>query len=251
MDRAFFLIMKQHFNNYTAEDLDVWKRLFERQQANLQTKACDEYILSLERMKSVLNADNLPNFDAINEWFVGGTGWSIHCVPGLIPVEEFFELLADRKFCSSTWLRPLSQLDYLEEPDMFHDIFGHIPLLSDPIFSEFAREFGKLGRSFSHDPERVRMLQRIYWFTIEFGLIRQEGLKIYGAGIISSFGESNLSVSGSVPVEDFDIERVMSTPFHTDQLQTHYVVIESFEQLFDAILTLTKNWSTYAMARKR
>lgn len=242
--------MKQQFENYTAEDLDVWNRLFTRQKANLEDKACDEYMLALERMKPVLNADNLPRFEDINQWFTGGTGWQIQCVPGLIPVEEFFVLLAEKKFCSSTWLRSLAQLDYLEEPDMFHDIFGHIPLLSDPIFSEFAKEFGRLGCSFSHDQERVIMLQRIYWFTIEFGLIRQQGMKIYGAGIISSFGESNLSVSGTVPLEAFDMERVMQTPFHTDQLQTHYVVIDSFEQLFDAILQLTKNWTSHALARK-
>ena len=242
--------MKQEFEKYGAEDFEVWRLLFERQERNLQDKACDEYMLALERMKDVLHPGSIAKFDYLNEWFKSSTGWQIHCVPGLIPVEEFFQLLAERKFCSSTWLRPMEQLDYLEEPDMFHDIFGHIPLLSDPVFSAFAEEFGRLGRSVLHDAEKVIMLQRLYWFTIEFGLIRQQGLKIYGAGIISSFGESNLSLSGTVPVEDFDVERVMRTPFHTDQLQTHYVAIESLEALFDTALQLTKNWKSYAVERK-
>jgi phenylalanine-4-hydroxylase len=137
----------------------------------------------------------------------------------------------------------MSQLDYLEEPDMFHDIFGHVPLLSDPVFSEFAQEFGKLGSSFVGDPHRVLMLQRLYWFTIEFGLINQNGLKIYGAGIASSYGEAISSISGAVPVVNFDIEKVMQTEFITDVMQSQYVVIESFEQLFDSILRITEKWN--------
>lgn len=250
MNRAFFLIMRQEFDKYKQEDFEVWKRLFERQSENLTTKACDAYLVALQRMQPVLNADNVPNFNAINDWFKGSTGWQIECVPGLIPVEDFFQLLARKHFCSSTWLRSMQQLDYLEEPDMFHDIFGHVPLLSDPVFSDFAQEFGKLGRSVINQPEKVLMLQRIYWFTIEFGLIEQNGSKIYGAGIASSFGESNLSVSGSVPTEDFDVERVMNTSFHTDQLQTHYVKIQSSEELFEAIVRLTHKWKQHEMARK-
>lgn len=242
--------MKQEFSNYKKEDFKVWKMLFERQEENLQNKGCDEYILALSRMKNVLHSVSIPNFDHLNEWFKGATNWEITCVPGLIPVKDFFELLAQKKFCSSTWLRPLDQLDYLEEPDMFHDIFGHVPLLSDPIFSAFAHEFGRLGCSVRNDPERVIMLQRLYWFTIEFGLIRQQGLKIYGAGIISSFGESNLSLSGEVPTASFDIEKVISTEFRTDQLQSHYIVIDSFEQLFETALELTKKWKSYELDRK-
>jgi len=242
--------MKQEFSNYKEEDFKVWKLLFERQEENLQSKGCDEYMLALARMKSVLHPSAIPNFDALNEWFKGSTNWEITCVPGLIPVEDFFELLAQKKFCSSTWLRPINQLDYLEEPDMFHDIFGHVPLLSDPIFSAFAHEFGRLGCSVRNDPERVIMLQRLYWFTIEFGLIRQQGLKIYGAGIISSFGESNLSLSGEVPTENFDIEKVISTEFRTDQLQSHYIVINSFEELFETALELTKKWKSYELDGK-
>lgn len=235
--------MIQEFDNYTKEDFQVWKTLFERQEVNLQDKACDEYMLALQRMKPVLHQNAPPNFNEINTWFQESTLWEIHCVPGLIPVEDFFQLLAKKKFCSSTWLRSMEQLDYLEEPDMFHDIFGHVPLLSDPIFSEFAQEFGRLGCTVLNDPKRVLMLQRLYWFTIEFGLINQNGLKIYGAGIASSFGEANSIISGAAPIVEFDIEKVMQTKFRTDVMQSQYVVIESFERLFESLLQVTKNWS--------
>lgn len=235
--------MIQEFDNYTQEDFLVWRTLFERQEANLQDKACDEYLLALQRLKPVLNENAPPNFRAINKWFKESTLWEIQCVPGLIPVEDFFQLLAKKKFCSSTWLRSMKQLDYLEEPDMFHDIFGHVPLLSDPIFSDFAQEFGKLGCTVLNEPNRVLMLQRLYWFTIEFGLINQNGLKIYGAGIASSFGEANSSISGAVPIVEFDIEKVMQTEFRTDVMQSQYVVIESFERLFESLLQVTKKWS--------
>ncbi|PWL32882.1 MAG: phenylalanine 4-monooxygenase [Fluviicola sp. XM-24bin1] len=234
--------MRQEFDKYKDEDFLVWRTLFERQKRNLKDKACDEYMLALERMESVLHPNAPPDFQEINSWYKQSTGWEIHCVPGLIPVEEFFPLLAQKKFCSSTWLRTMEQLDYLEEPDMFHDIFGHVPLLSDPVFSDFAQEFGRLGCTVLNNPERILMLQRLYWFTIEFGLIRQDGLKIYGAGIVSSFGEANLSISGEVQAVPFDIEEVMKTEFRTDVMQSQYVVIDSFEQLFESLLKVMNEW---------
>jgi phenylalanine-4-hydroxylase len=145
----------------------------------------------------------------------------------------------------------MSQLDYLEEPDMFHDIFGHVPLLSDPIFSEFANEFGNLGCTVLNHPERIIMLQRLYWFTIEFGLIQQNGLKIYGAGIASSFGESNSSISGAIPTVSFEIDEVMQTEFRTDVMQSQYVVIESFEQLFESILNVARKWSVQGVKSEK
>jgi len=236
--------MKQQFDNYTERDLLVWKTLFERQRENLTDKASKEYIYALDGMKEVLSADQVPNFDKMKGWFESSTGWSIHCVPGLIPVDEFFQVLADKRFPSSTWLRKMEQLDYLEEPDMFHDIFGHVPLLSNPIFSKFMQKFGELGCQHLNDPIKLVQLQRLYWFTIEFGLIKSNGLKIYGAGIASSFGESNYCVTDEVEKRNFDVEEVINTPFHTDAIQTHYVVIESFEQLFDSLDELSKLWNS-------
>lgn len=234
--------MKQQFDLYQPEDLDVWKTLFSRQFDNLQNKSCQEYLDALKQMEEVLSEDQLPNFEKMNKWFEQSTKWNIECVPGLIPVEDFFKLLSEKKFCSSTWLRSKEQLDYLEEPDMFHDIFGHVPLLSNPVFSSFMHEFGRLGISMAHDETRLIMLQRLYWFTIEFGLIQQNGLKIYGAGIASSFGESNSSLSGEAEKQQYDIEKVLYTPFKTDEVQSIYFVIESFESLFESIEYLAKQW---------
>lgn len=235
--------MKQQFEKYTKEDFLVWKTLFERQVVNLKDKACDEYLQALDDMGEVLNADSIARFTELNQWFKSRTGWEIYCVPGLIPVNEFFDLLSRKKFCSSTWLRTMDQLDYLEEPDMFHDTFGHIPLLSNPVFSNFAHEFGKLGKSLVHDEEKVLMLQRLYWFTIEFGLIKQDGLKIYGAGIASSFGESISSLESQNEKREFEMDEVLNKMFKTDEIQNTYFVIDSFESLFKSILVLTKKWS--------
>ena len=242
--------MKQDFNTYTFSDFEVWKTLFERQEKNLSHKACDEYLMALEHMKPVLHANRIPEFDQMNEWFKQETGWQIQCVPGLIPVDQFFCLLAEKKFPSSTWLRNMDQLDYLEEPDMFHDVFGHVPLLSNSVFSSFMTEFGSLGKLCLNDPERLIMLQRLYWFTIEFGLIEKDSMKIYGAGIASSFGESNSSLQDGPEHIPFDLDVILNTPFKNDEVQNRYFVIESFEQLFEALQNLKKNWKIPVYAYK-
>lgn len=235
--------MKQQFNDYKKEDFEVWKTLFERQQINLKNKACREYLTALDDMKEVLKPNSIAKFSELNDWFQPRTGWEIVRVPGLIPVDEFFEFLSQKKFCSSTWLRTMEQLDYLEEPDMFHDIYGHIPLLSNEIFSEFAFQFGKLGKSMINNEEKLIMLQRLYWFTIEFGLIEQNGLKIYGAGIASSYGESISSLQNESSKVEFDLDKIIHQPFKNDEVQSQYFVIDSFEQLFESIENLIKKWS--------
>lgn len=242
--------MQQEFERYTADDHKVWEILFNRQVDNLKDKACSEYLYALDQMQSVLYSNQVARFTDINSWFENTTGWSIHTVPGLIPVDEFFELLANKKFCSSTWLRNMNQLDYLEEPDMFHDIFGHIPLLANETYSQFIHEFGKLGHSYKNDPLKVLMLQRLYWFTIEFGLIDQNGLKIYGAGILSSFGESNASISNEREHLVFNIEDVLVKSFFTDKQQNEYFVINSFEELFASLELVIKNWN-YELVNQR
>lgn len=228
-------MMIQDMEAYTSEDKTVWKTLFNRQLENLNGKVSEEYREALNSMSSVLNANTIPNIEAINEWFKESTGWEIVIVPGLIPVEDFFQLLAEKKFCSSTWLRTMEQLDYLEEPDMFHDIFGHVPLLSNPVFSEFMQEFGKVGCAVIDDKEKVTELQRLYWFTIEFGMINQQNPTIYGAGIISSFGESNRCIRPDIEKIPFKIQDVLQKSFHTDEVQDEYICIDSFEELFDSL----------------
>lgn len=240
--------MKQHFKNYSEEDHNVWKTLFDRQFNNIQSLASDEYLVALQEMHSVLNAERIPRFSKLNEWFSSRTGWQIHCVPGLIPVDEFFELLAQKKFCSSSWLRTRQQLDYLDEPDMFHDIFGHIPLLSNPVYSNFIHEFGLLGVRFKHDKEIQILLQRLYWFTIEFGLIQQKNeTKIYGAGILSSFGESNICLTPAKSQHKFDLNEIIHTSYNSEDIQNEYYIIESLEQLFDAINVLTTKFNNHEL----
>lgn len=245
--------MKQQFENYTEEDLKVWTILFNRQAENLKDKAGQDYLNALTKMKSCLNANEMPNFEKINNWFSSETGWEIECVPGLIPVEDFFMLLAAKKFPSSTWLRTMDKLDYLEEPDMFHDVFGHIPLLSLPVYSEFIYQFGILGKAMIHDHEKLIMLQRLYWFTIEFGLILESNnQKIYGAGILSSYGESNnCLVSKDIERVNFDIDRIINTSFCTSEMQDKYFVIANFDELKKAILKLTKQWKHYELEGRK
>ena len=176
----------------------------------------------------------------MNSYFKTKTGWQIEVVPGLIPVADFFDLLAEKKFCSSTWLRTREQIDYLEEPDMFHDIFGHIPLLLNSTFSKFAQAFGKLGQQYKGDEEMLIRLQRIYWFTIEFGLIKEKGeLKVYGAGIASSFGETNHVFEPTLTHLKYTIEDVMECEFDTDIIQEKYFVIESLDELYNSLNKLT------------
>ncbi len=237
--------------NYTAEDLKVWQTLFKRQKENLKTRGSVTYMNSLEKMKTVLNAQSIPNFQQINQWFLDHTGWQIEVVAGLIPVEDFFSLLAEKKFCSSTWLRSWEQLDYLEEPDMFHDIFGHVPLLCDPVFSEFMHEFGKLGLSVLDRPQALIELQRLYWYTIEFGLIQERELKAYGAGLMSSFGETNRSLSDEVEHLPFNLEPVIQAEFRNDVMQETYFVLNSFDDLFESIeaMNLHLNKTSHALER--
>jgi phenylalanine-4-hydroxylase len=241
----------QDMSKYTKDDLWVWKTLFNRQKENIPGKASKSYIDALEHMSPVLNANEIPDFEKINLWFKTETEWELQVVPGLIPVEEFFKLLAERKFCSSTWLRSKDSLDYLEEPDVFHDIFGHVPLLSDPIFSEFLHEFGKLGCQFLGDAEKLIQLQRLYWFTIEFGVIKEQGnIQSYGAGILSSSGETNQIHERKANFIEYSIQAIIEKEFRTDIMQKDYYVVSSFEVLFESLKTLTEVWNTEALLVK-
>ncbi len=227
--------MKQQFENYTAEDFKVWKTLFERQAKNLKDKSCKEYLDCLNELKPVLNSESIPRFEELNRVLTNQTGWTIEVVPGLIPVADFFELLSKKKFCSSTWLRSMKQLDYLEEPDMFHDIFGHIPLFMNKAYGDFAQKMGQIGMRFKDSEEVLIELQRIYWFTIEFGLLKGNKPMIYGAGIMSSFGETNFVYESGVEIIPFTIEEVVKTYFCNSEIQTKYFLLDSFEDLYQSL----------------
>lgn len=229
--------MIQQYDQYSPENHEIWGLLFARQEENLQDKACTEYLECLANLKDAHHAGAIPEFRELSGKLWAATGFTIEVVKGLIPVDEFFELLSRRRFCSSTWIRRRDQLDYLEEPDMFHDIFGHVPLLMNPTYADFMQQFGALGVKFQGSPAAVDMLERLYWFTIEFGLIMEGGrAKIYGAGIASSYGEARQVASGAgITVKPFDIEEIMLKSFRKDVMQTEYYAIESFQQLWESL----------------
>ncbi len=226
--------MKQNYNNYSRDDHRVWRVLFERQIENLGDKACTPYLECLASMRSVLNEDHIPRFEELDRMLNSETGWSIEVVPGHIPVDDFFKLLANKKFPSSTWLRTMAQLDYLEEPDMFHDIFGHIPLLMDHRYARLMHIIGQLGVKLSANADAVSALRSLYWFTIEFGLATENGeRRIYGAGILSSFGESIQVMDTRTECMGFDIENIIQMDFRTDAMQSKYFVANSFDEFLN------------------
>lgn len=231
--------MKQNYDHYTTEDHAVWQLLFTRQTANLQDKACPEYLQCLAQMSDVLHPDAIPDFNLLNELLLDSVSWQIEVVPGHIPVKDFFELLAQRRFPSSTWLRSRSQLDYLEEPDMFHDIYGHIPLLIDPRYADAMHILGQMGHEYIRHEKVINALRSLYWFTIEFGLVLSEGaLRIYGAGILSSFGESKAIFNSDTIRYPFSLSEILATDFQTDKMQSQYFVAESMDQFLYHLNTL-------------
>lgn len=226
--------MTQEYHKYTAEDHEVWSLLFTRQMQNLPPIAAKAYLDGMAKCGFV--SDRVPNFNDINKVLAKATGWEIVVVPGLIDNKPFFENLSASKFPSSTWLRSKQQLDYLEEPDMFHDTFGHIPLLCEDFFCRFLAGLSDIILDHIDNPIAVEMMARLYWYTVEFGLIKEgDQTKIYGAGILSSAGESIYSLSDTPEHLAYDPQMIMDTPYIKDKYQTQYFVIDNYEQLFKSL----------------
>lgn len=221
----------QNHASYTAADHDTYRRLYERQAALLPGLACDEFIAALP---SLGIKDRIPRFEEINERLYKATRWEIVGVPGLIPEVPFFTLLANRKFPVTDWIRQPEEFDYIVEPDIFHDLFGHVPLLFNPVLADYVQRYGAGGLK-AAELGACELLSRLYWYTIEFGLIRQaDGLRAYGAGILSSSGELQYSVNSDQPHRvSLDLERTMRTRYKIDTYQQTYFVIDSIQQLFD------------------
>ena len=227
-------MLQQQYETYTAEHFEVWKILFERQMKNLHDTATAKYAEGLDKIN--FNAHRIPDFKETNALLEKHTGWHIQAVPGIIPDKDFFLLLNERKFPATCWLRQLSQLNYIQEPDMFHDVFGHIPLLTDEHFCEFLFGLSKIALQHINNPYAIELMSRIYWFTIEFGLIQENhAVKIYGAGIISSAGETEYSLSKVPGHFAFDVIEVLNSPFHKDKMQEKYFIIQSFEELYHCL----------------
>ena len=226
--------MIQNYNGYTAEQQWVWKELFSRQQNNLLQKGTVIHNDSTTLLYEIFNADAIPRLADLSATLLERTGWQIHIVDGFIPAVDFLNLLAEKKFAASTWLRQPEQLDYLEEPDMFHDVFGHLPILCDENYAAFVHKVGLLGNKYSFSPECVDLIERFYWYSIEFGLVKEKGeIKIFGAGIISSFGETNrIFEDKTVEIKEFNLAEILYLPFDKSSLQPIYYVADSFEELY-------------------
>ena len=222
--------MDQDYAAYTADDQWVWRALFERQMQVLPTVASRRFLEGLPRVD--FQAAKIPDFAEVNPLLAQATGWSLVAVPGIVDDRTFFELLAARRFPATTWLRTPAQLDYLEEPDMFHDVFAHVPLLTDRFFADFLQAMGTLALRHLHNAYAVELLSRLYWFTVEFGLINEDGrLRIYGAGILSSAGETKFCLSDEPARRPFDVADILATPYVKDRMQDVYFFIDSYEQL--------------------
>ncbi|EJN08965.1 phenylalanine 4-monooxygenase [Herbaspirillum sp. YR522] len=224
-------VVPQHWDRYTPEQHALWRRLYQRQAKLIPGRACDVFIDSL---KALDVSQGIPRFDRTSEALQRATGWTLVAVPGLVPDHTFFEHLANRRFPVTVWLRQEHEFDYIVEPDVFHDFFGHVPLLFNPVFADHLQEYGRGGLK-ALKLDGLACLARLYWYTIEFGLVQSEqGLRIYGAGILSSGGEVEYCLTSDKPRRiPFAAERVMRTLYKIDSYQETYFVIRDFEQLFN------------------
>ena len=220
----------QDWGRYTITEHDRWDRLFKRSRAILRNRACDEFVAMIEKLK--LSESGIPDMEKLSDRLTRLTGWRVVPVIELVPDDVFFDHLANRRFPAGAFIRSEAELDYLEEPDIFHDIFGHVPLLANPVYADFMQAHGQGGNR-ALALGRLANLARLYWYTIEFGLIRTAaGLRIFGAGIMSSGGESVFALESSSPNRiAFNLERVMRTKYVIDDFQQTYFVIDSFEKL--------------------
>ncbi len=222
----------QGWEAYTDAEHAVWRTLYARQEKLLPGRVLPAYLQGLRELP--IAAEGIPDFRRLSESLMRATGWQVVAVPGLIPEEAFFEHLANRRFPAGNFIRRPDQLDYLEEPDVFHDVFGHVPLLMDPVFADYMEAYGKGGlRAMKLDV--LDNLARLYWYTVEFGLIdTAEGMRIYGAGIVSSRTETAFSLGSNSPNRiAFDLERVLRSNYRIDDFQQTYFVIDSVQSLLD------------------
>jgi phenylalanine-4-hydroxylase len=222
----------QGWEHYTAEEHGVWKTLFERQSRLLPGRACDEFVKGMQALP--IGPGEIPDFQRLSEVLMQRTGWQVVAVPGLVPNDVFFEHLANRRFPSGQFIRQPHQLDYLEEPDVFHDVFGHVPMLMNPVIADYIQAYG-VGGLRANQLGMLDTLARVYWYTVEFGLVQQaDGLRIYGAGIASSATETVFALEDDSPNRlRFGLERVMRTQYRIDDFQETYFVIPHLDELLD------------------
>lgn len=230
---APFLI-EQQWAHYTPEQHALWAELVSRRMPQLRESACQEYLEGFELIG--LREDRLPNLQAVSARLEPRTGWQSTPVSGFLPADAFFEMLAARMFPTTTWLRARESMEYTPEPDIFHDVFGHVPMHAHPVFADFLQRYGAICAGLIKDPVALERMGRLFWFTVEFGLIRQDGaVKVYGSGLISSHGECSRVLVGGCEVKDFDLDKVMDTVVDTGEMQPVLYAVETFEQVFEAM----------------
>jgi phenylalanine-4-hydroxylase len=232
-------VIMQNMWEVSLVDHAIWRRLCERQTQLSQGKASSAFVQGLQKIE--FSPDAIPSFAALTKKIKPLTGWEIVPVTGLLPTMDFFALLAERKLPTTVWIRNAQELVYIEEPDLFHDVFGHVPILTNKEFTQFVEGFAKLCSNHIDNPNAIELLSRIWWFTFEFGLIKEgSATKIFGGGILSSKGEVGHSLS-DVPIHvPFDVATVMHTPFEIDRMQNLYFVINSFSQLLELLPEIEK-----------
>jgi phenylalanine-4-hydroxylase len=228
---APFLI-EQDWNAYTPQQHATWAELVGRRMPQLREHACREYLDGFEQIG--LREDLLPDLSAVSARLAPRTGWESTPVSGFLPADAFFAMLAARMFPTTTWLRSRESMEYTPEPDIFHDVFGHVPMHAHPVFADFLEHYGKVCAGLT-DAEDLERMGRLFWFTVEFGLIRQGGgVKVYGSGLISSHGECSRVIAGGSEVKDFDLDAVLEQRFDTGAMQPVLYAVESFEQIYEA-----------------
>jgi phenylalanine-4-hydroxylase len=227
------LFIEQHWHAYTSEDHEVWGILYEKRMRELADNGSRIFLNGARTIG--LRQDQVPDLNEVNARLEPRTGWNAVPVSGFIPAREFFLCLANRRFPTTVIIRPKEQLDYLPEPDIFHDVFGHVPLHADPMFADFLQKFGAVAAQARNDEETEQMA-RLFWFTVEFGLTRDEGeIKVYGSGLISSAGDATNALSDRCERRHFSLDAVINQPFEIDRFQDVLFVVDSFDQLFHAV----------------
>jgi phenylalanine-4-hydroxylase len=225
-------VIDQQWSSYTPEEHGVWQTLFERQATLLPGRACDAFLAGMRELP--ISSQGIPDFEVLNSVLMARTGWQLVAVPGLVADDVFFEHLAHRRFPAGRFIRGRHALDYLQEPDIFHDVFGHVPMLMNPVMADFMEAYGRGGLR-AQGMGKLAALARVYWYTVEFGLVQQkDGVRIYGAGIASSFSETRFCLENDAPnLLHFALERVMRTRYRIDDFQESYFVLPSLEALLD------------------
>lgn len=242
LPKAASFLIEQDYGAYTFEQHGIWAELVRRRMPQLERHAAHEYLDGFEAL--CLPYDRLPNLAAVSAKLEHRTGWNATPVSGFMPAPAFFEMLANRRFPTTTWLRGRNSLEYTPEPDIFHDVFGHVPMHAHSVFADFLAHYGQLCARIQ-DEAILERIGRVFWYTVEFGLIRQDGeVKVYGSGLISSGGECTNVMSGGCEVRSFSLDEVLRTPVKVDEMHHLLFAIESFDEIYQAVQTLESRFDS-------